>query len=36
MLTVTQAQTETVWRTANSHQVPAVAFVNKMDRPGDY
>ncbi|KAG5192332.1 Mef2, mitochondrial translation elongation factor EF-G [Tribonema minus] len=29
-----QAQTETVWRTATSHNVPAIAFVNKMDRQG--
>ena len=27
-----QAQTETVWRQAQRHRVPAVAFVNKMDR----
>ncbi|CAM9759472.1 unnamed protein product, partial [Laminaria digitata] len=29
-----QAQTETVWRTAQKHEIPAVAFVNKMDREG--
>jgi len=29
-----QAQTETVWRQARCHRVPAVAFVNKMDREG--
>ena len=29
-----QAQTETVWRQAQRHRVPAVAFVNKMDREG--
>ena len=29
-----QAQTETVWRQAASHGVPALAFVNKMDREG--
>jgi len=29
-----QAQTETVWRIANKHQIPALAFVNKMDRMG--
>ncbi|EOD30267.1 putative mitochondrial elongation factor, partial [Emiliania huxleyi CCMP1516] len=29
-----QAQTETVWRQARRHGVPAVAFVNKMDREG--
>ena len=29
-----QAQTETVWRQACAHAVPAVAFVNKMDREG--
>jgi elongation factor G len=32
-----QAQTETVWRQMRRHRVPAVAFVNKCDRPGaDY
>eukprot|EP00613_Pedinella_sp_CCMP2098_P075005 CAMPEP_0171913532 /NCGR_PEP_ID=MMETSP0993-20121228/11777_1 /TAXON_ID=483369 /ORGANISM="non described non described, Strain CCMP2098" /LENGTH=639 /DNA_ID=CAMNT_0012547525 /DNA_START=43 /DNA_END=1959 /DNA_ORIENTATION=- len=29
-----QAQTETVWRQASKYGVPAVAFVNKMDREG--
>ena len=29
-----QAQTETVWRQARSNSIPAVAFVNKMDREG--
>ncbi len=29
-----QAQTETVWRQARSHGIPAVGFVNKMDREG--
>ncbi len=29
-----QAQTETVWRAASANGVPAVAFVNKMDRSG--
>ena len=29
-----QAQTETVWRQARSHDVPAIAFINKMDREG--
>jgi elongation factor G len=29
-----QAQTETVWRQAQKYRVPAVAFVNKMDREG--
>lgn len=25
---------ETVWRTAQKHEIPAIAFVNKMDREG--
>ena len=29
-----QAQTETVWRQAENYGLPAVAFVNKMDRDG--
>ena len=29
-----QAQTETVWRQAARYQLPAVIFVNKMDREG--
>lgn len=29
-----QAQTETVWRTAQKHSIPAVSFVNKLDREG--
>ena len=29
-----QAQTETVWRQARAHSLPAVAFINKMDREG--
>ena len=29
-----QAQTETVWRQADRHGVPRLAFVNKMDRVG--
>ena len=29
-----QAQTESVWRQARRHRVPAVGFVNKMDREG--
>ncbi len=29
-----QAQSETVWRQMRRHSVPAVAFVNKCDRPG--
>jgi elongation factor G len=29
-----EPQTETVWRQADKHKVPRVAFVNKMDRVG--
>ncbi len=29
-----EAQSETVWRQADSHNVPRLAFVNKMDRVG--
>jgi elongation factor G len=29
-----EVQSETVWFQANRHQVPRLAFVNKMDRPG--
>ena len=29
-----QPQSETVWRQANKHKVPRLAFVNKMDRVG--
>ena len=29
-----QPQSETVWRQANKHKVPRIAFVNKMDRTG--
>ncbi len=29
-----QPQSETVWRQANKHMVPRLAFVNKMDRSG--
>ncbi len=29
-----EPQSETVWRQANKYQVPRMAFVNKMDRPG--
>ncbi|MGN6150405.1 MAG: elongation factor G [Lysobacteraceae bacterium] len=29
-----QPQSETVWRQAERHGVPRIAFVNKMDRPG--
>jgi elongation factor G len=32
-----QAQSETVWRQVQRHRVPALVFVNKLDRPGaDY
>nr|HEX4313724.1 elongation factor G [Kofleriaceae bacterium] len=32
-----EPQTETVWRQADRHRVPRLAFVNKLDRPGaDY
>src|SRR5437016_2434432 len=32
-----EPQSETVWRKADKYQVPRIAFVNKMDRPGaDY
>lgn len=29
-----QAQTQTVWHQAARHRLPAIAFVNKLDRPG--
>lgn len=29
-----QAQTQTVWKQANKQGIPAVAFINKMDRDG--
>src|ERR1035437_3902242 len=29
-----QPQSETVWRQANRHHVPRIAFINKMDRIG--
>lgn len=29
-----EPQSETVWRQANKHHVPRIAFVNKMDRTG--
>ena len=28
-----QAQTLTVWRQADKHQVPCICFLNKMDKP---
>ena len=29
-----QPQSETVWRQADKYDVPRIAFINKMDRPG--
>ena len=29
-----EPQSETVWRQANRHRIPRIAFVNKLDRPG--
>ncbi|MDY6955023.1 MAG: GTP-binding protein, partial [Thermodesulfobacteriota bacterium] len=29
-----QPQSETVWHQADKYQVPKIAFVNKLDRPG--
>ena len=29
-----EPQSETVWRQANKYNIPRIAFVNKMDRPG--
>ena len=29
-----EPQSETVWRQADNHQVPRIAFINKMDRAG--
>ena len=29
-----EPQSETVWRQANKYNVPRIAFINKMDRPG--
>jgi len=32
-----EPQSETVWKQANKYNVPRIAFINKMDRPGaDY
>jgi elongation factor G len=31
-----EPQSETVWRQANRHKVPRIAFINKMDLPGAY
>lgn len=29
-----EPQSETVWRQANNHKIPRIAFINKMDRTG--
>jgi elongation factor G len=29
-----QAQSETVWRQANTYQIPRIAYINKLDRSG--
>ncbi|MEZ5565621.1 MAG: elongation factor G [Gammaproteobacteria bacterium] len=29
-----EPQSETVWRQADKHRLPRIAFINKMDRPG--
>ena len=29
-----QAQTQTVWHQAAQHELPAIGFINKLDRPG--
>ena len=29
-----ESQTETVWRQADAHHIPRLAYINKMDRPG--
>lgn len=29
-----EPQSETVWHQANKYQIPRIAYVNKMDRPG--
>lgn len=29
-----EAQTETVWKQANSYKIPRIIFINKMDRTG--
>ncbi|KAL0486293.1 elongation factor G [Acrasis kona] len=33
-VTGVEAQTKTVWRQADRYQVPRIAYINKMDKPG--